>query len=326
MSKSNKRAFIAAVAGAAIMVAGAWSAAAAQPEISGDLIVFHAGSLSVPLKEAAAAFMGAHPGVKVLLEAAGSRECARKIADLERPCDVMVSSDYAVIDSLLIPKYAAWNITFAGNEMVLAYREKSRCAEEISAANWYEVLLRTDVAFARSDPNADPCGYRTLFVIQLAERYYAQPGLTEKLTKKDARYIRPKETDLLALLETGTVDYLFIYRSVAQQHGLKWVTLPAEINLSNPAFADKYREARATLSGATPGSTQVQQGDTIAYGITIPNNAPNPAAARAFVAFLLDKEKGLAILERNGQTPLVPSPAKTYDQIPDELRRFASRP
>ncbi|MCL1973294.1 MAG: tungstate ABC transporter substrate-binding protein WtpA, partial [Bacteroidetes bacterium] len=39
-----------------------------------------------------------HPKVRVLSEGAGSLDCARKITELHRPCDIMASADYAVID------------------------------------------------------------------------------------------------------------------------------------------------------------------------------------------------------------------------------------
>lgn len=295
-------------------------------EVTGPLAVFHAGSLSVPLKEVASAFVAENPGIEPFLEAAGSRECARKITDLGRSCDVLVSSDYAVIDALLIPQYADWNIRFAGNEIIIAHTASSRYAGQISAENWSEVLLRDDVAFGRSEPNADPCGYRTLFTVKLAEKHYRKPGLAKKLLEKDTRYIRSKETDLLALLETSAVDYIFIYRSVAQQHGLKWITLPDAINLKNPAYAPQYREVSVELSGTTPGSVLTQCGDVIAYGVTVPKNAPNPTAARAFVAFLLQKDKGMTIMEKNGQESLVPAPSDTYDRIPPELKEFARKP
>ena len=72
--------------------------------ISGDLIIFHAGSLSVPLKEIAARFRVFHPEVNILLESAGSVASARKITDLNRPCDILASSDYGVIGmTLLLP-------------------------------------------------------------------------------------------------------------------------------------------------------------------------------------------------------------------------------
>lgn len=294
-------------------------------EIAGDLMVFHAGSLSVPFKEIAGAFTKEYPKVRVLREAAGSRACARKISDLDRVCDVFASADYTVIDTLLVPEHTAWTLRFAANEMVIVYTEDSRRAKEIDGGNWYRILLEDEVAYGRSDPNVDPCGYRTVLVSKLAEVHYGVPGLADRLLNKDKRNIRPKETDLLALLEVGEIDYVFFYRSVARQHGLKWVTLPDEINLKNPEMADIYQRASVEVTGKTPGTVIVRPGAPMVYGLTIPKNADNPAAALAFVTFLLEADKGMAIMEKNGQPSLVPSPTDTYDAIPDPLKRFAAR-
>ena len=287
------------------------------------LVVFHAGSLSVPMREMAEAFEREHPGVEVLLEAAGSRACARKITDLGRLCDVMASADYTVIDELLIPERAEWNIKFAANEMAIVYRGSSRMADEIGARNWHEVLLRGDVSFGRSDPDADPCGYRTVLALKLAESYYGIEGLAARMLEKDTEHIRPKETDLLALLEAGAIDYIFLYRSVAEQHGLEYLVLPDEINLANPELAGRYAAVSVEVSGKEPGTTITKRGAPMVYGVTIPSNAPNPELAVEFVAFMLDASKGLAIMERNGQPPLVPSPTDTYTKIPERLRAFA---
>src|SRR6056297_423133 len=96
---------------------------------SQELIIFHAGSLSVPFKEVADSFRQQHPNVEVKLEAAGSVDCARKITELGRECDIMASADYRVIDKLLIPEHTDWLIRFAANEMVLVYHDRSRFKE-----------------------------------------------------------------------------------------------------------------------------------------------------------------------------------------------------
>ena len=293
---------------------------------SRDLAIFHAGSLSVPLKQIADEFERSHPGVRVLLEAAGSRACARKITDLGRRCDVMASADYTVIDELMIPEHAHWNIRFAGNEMAIVYHDGSRGAEEINTDNWHELLLRESVVFGRSDSDSDPCGYRAVLTIKLAEMHYGLRGLSARLLEKDTEYIRPKETDLLALLETGTIDYIFLYRSVAQQHGLEYLLLPDEINLKSPEFAGAYEKVTVEISGKKPGATITKRGAPMVYGVTIPKNAHDPELALEFVRFLLERDKGLKIMERNGQPPLVPSPTGTYDALPDELKRFALPP
>jgi len=294
-----------------------------QSKISGDLIIFHAGSLSVPMKEIADAFKKEYPKINVLLEPAGSVACARKITDLHQPCDIMASADYAVIDKLLIPKYADWNIKFASNEMAIVYTDKSKYASQINKNNWYSILLKNDVFFGRADPNADPCGYRSVLTMKLAEKQYKKPGLAKKLLAKDLNFMRPKEVDLLALLETQSVDYIFIYRSVAIQHQLKYLLLPDEINLKNPALSKLYSTVNLEINGDKPGTKIVQQGEPMVYGVTILKNAPNKQAAEAFIRFMLDKDKGLKILQKDGQPSVIPSPATGYKKMSQSLKKFA---
>jgi molybdate/tungstate transport system substrate-binding protein len=291
--------------------------------LTGKLVIFHAGSLSVPVKIICDSFKLLHPKVEILTEAAGSKECARKICNLKKPCDIMLSSDYKVIDDLLVPEWADWNIEFATNEMTIVYKEKSRYANEINKDNWFDILMKKDVAFSRSDPNSDPCGVRSLMTIQLAEKFYNKPGLSKKMSNKDLNYMRPKETDLLALLESGTIDYIFLYRSVAEQHKLKYLILPDEINMKKQDLADYYSTAKVETTGKKPGEKITETGAPMIYGLTIPKNAPNYKVAEAFVAFLLEASKGMAIMEANGQPSVVPSSTNTYEKIPQNLKKFA---
>jgi molybdate/tungstate transport system substrate-binding protein len=291
-------------------------------DLTGDLIIFHAGSLSLPMKEVAAEFNKLYPNVKVLMESAGSVASARKITDLNRPCDILASADYAVIDNMLIPKYADWNIKFVSNEMSIVYHDQSRYADKINAKNWFDILLKTDVAFGRADPNADPCGYRSVLTLQLAEKYYKKPGIAKLIMDKDQNYIRPKEVDLLALLESNSIDYLFLYKSVAIQHQLKYVVLPDEINLKNPAFASNYSTASTEINGKEPGKKDLIKGEPMIYGVTMLRDAPNKAAALAFLQFLLSKNQGMKIMEKNGQPSVIPMPCQNSDKVPAQLRSF----
>ena len=292
-------------------------------ELSDDLVIFHAGSLSVPFKMISDEFTKIHPNVKIYRESAGSRACARKITDLHQEADIMASADYTVIDKLLIPEFADWDIRFASNEMAIVYHKGSKGASEINSDNWYHILMRDDVVIGRSDPNADPCGYRAVLTMKLAEKHYGINGLAAKMIAKDNEYIRPKETDLLALLESGAIDYIFLYRSVAEQHKLDFVLLPDHINLKKPELTEYYATASVDISGKEPGTFITKIGEPMVYGVTIPKNAPNPEAALAFVKFLLTKNQGMAIMEELGQPSMVPSFTDTYDKLPGELKDFA---
>ena len=140
------------------------------------ITIFHAGSLAMPIRAIADSFKVLHPDVTFRLEAAGSVECARKITEFNRQCDIMASADYKIIDELLIPDYADWNVLFSGNEMSLVHTKQSRHANDINGDNWYEILAKPEVSYGRSDPNADPCGYRTLLTYNLQNRTTRNPG------------------------------------------------------------------------------------------------------------------------------------------------------
>jgi len=287
-----------------------------------NLTLFHAGSLAVPFKDISAAFNEKYPNVKVEAEAAGSRDTARKVSDLGRSCDVLGSADYKVVENLLMPDHADFNIRFSTNELSIVYTDESKYHDEITADNWPEILLRDDVAFGRADPNRDPCGYRTVMVFQLAETYFKQPGLAAKLADKDGdKFIRPKETDLLALLESGEIDYLFIYRSVGMQHGLDILRLSDEVNLKSPKFEELYNTAKIKVTGKKPGEFIERVGSAIVYSVTIPKNAENREMAEAYLELLLSPE-GQKIMEKNGQSVITPAVVDNYDNLPEALKQY----
>jgi molybdate/tungstate transport system substrate-binding protein len=120
------------------------------------VIIFHAGSLTVPLAQIEKDFEAANPDIDVQREAGGSTKMARMISELGKPADIMASADFKVIDKTLMPKYADWNIRFATNQLVLCYTDKSRYADEVNADNWYDILAKKDVVWGHSDPTWTP--------------------------------------------------------------------------------------------------------------------------------------------------------------------------
>ena len=255
---------------------------------SGDrrLVVYNAGSLAIPLRAALDSF-AAREHVTIELENAGSLETARKLTELGKIPDVVAVADYEVLPLLLIPDHATWYAKFARNRMVLAYEDKSRGASEITTDNWWQVVTRPGVQVGRADPSLDPNGYRTLLVWQLAERYYRQPGLAARmLASAPARNVRPKEADLVGLLQAGEFDYIWSYESIAQGVGARYVTLPEAIDLGSPADSAAYAVASVRIAGKTLRDSVTMRGQPIVYAFTVPTRAPHPAIAAKFVAFL----------------------------------------
>ncbi|AEF95622.1 tungstate ABC transporter substrate-binding protein WtpA [Methanotorris igneus] len=300
------------------------------------LKIFHAGSLSVPFSEYEKMFEKEHPNIDVQREPAGSVKCVRKITDLGKKADILASADYSLIPQMMMPKYADWYVMFARNEIVLAYTDKSKYKDEINSTNWYEILNKPDVKFGFSNPNDDPCGYRSQMVMQLAEIYYKNPKIYDDLVLKNSNIkveeengtytilvpqnvevntnkivLRSKETDLLAPLEAGAYDYLFIYKSVAEQHHLKYIELPKEINLGYYEYEDAYKKVKLKLLGKN--KTLVAK--PIVYGLTIPKNAPHKKEAIEFVKMVLEHPE---VFEKNGQPAI--NPAVGFGNIPEEIK------
>jgi molybdate/tungstate transport system substrate-binding protein len=231
----------------------------------------------------------------------------------------MASAAYKVIDNLLIPTHAKFNIQFATNEMAIAYTSKSKYNKEINAQNWPEIFLKDGVKIGHSNPNMDPCGYRSMLVTKLAETYYKVPNFYKRLLGYGDSYkngeenidkviVRPKETDLLGLLEAGVYDYLYIYKSVAEQHGLHYITLPKEVSLKSNELGDYYKKAKFNITGKKKGEWITKKGSAMVYGITVTENKKLPVnkdGAVKFVNFVISPE-GQAIMHRNGQGTINP--------------------
>ncbi len=291
--------------------------ATATAALAGEkVIVFHAGSLSAPMAEIEGLYEKANPDVDVQREAGGSAALARKITDLGGACDVFLSADYMVIEKLLRPAVADWNVLFASNAIVLMYGPKSKYAGEINKDNWTEVLMRTDVRWGHSEPDADPCGYRSLMVLQLAEEFYGDKDLYARAMEHPERAVRPKAIDLVAMVESGAMDYAFEYKSVAVQHGLNYLDLPDEINLKDPGFAEKYAAASVELAGKEPGQKMTVKGEPIVYGLVIPKDALNMEGALKLVEFILAQDGGLKVFEEMGQDIVGPQTITPGEKVP----------
>jgi molybdate/tungstate transport system substrate-binding protein len=325
MSKRKFKSFILLTLVVVLLAGSLMMSGLAGEPLKGELVIFHAGSLTVPVDNLKKAFNEIYPDVEIKTEAGGSRAIARVVAEIGKKADILMSADYVVIENLLIPDHANWNTVFAVNSMVIMYTDQSKFADEVNTENWYEILLRDGVQYGHSEPNQDPCGYRSVLLFQMAENYYQKEGLNQALLDHiPEKNIRPKSVELIALLETGALDYAFEYESVALQHQamdsrFKYVKLPDAINLSSLKYADDYARATIELSGAQPGETIITKGEPIVYSLTMPFSGENRENAIAFLKFLFDPEQGLKILYESGQPIVEVEAVSGRENVPPEL-------
>jgi tungstate transport system substrate-binding protein len=292
------------------------------------LKVYHAGSLATSFGKLEKTYEAAHADTDVQLWSGGSAAIIDKVNKQNQYADVLASADSALIPKNLYPKNATYDVDFAKNTMVLVYSDKSKYADTITADNWYTILEKPDVTYAISDPTTDPAGYRSLMTIALAERKYGDNTIFATLVKPyskmtlsfdgtkrtidatnpspDGKKLTITKTgpDIAPLLKANKVDYAFEYSSVAIQSGLKYITLPVEIDLSNTDMSKTYSSALVIRpSGAT---TVTEVATPIIYGVTTPGSARNQNGGMDFVNLLLSSD-GQAILTADGQTPIVPA-------------------
>lgn len=297
---------------AVIMLATLAGCLGSQRGGSASITVFNAGALALPVRQALDSFAPPR-GLKANQESAGSLETARKITELDRVPDVIALADTAIFSRLLSGRMAGPVAILGTTRMVLAYTDRSRFAGEVNSDNWPDVTTRPGVAVGRSDPALDPAGYRALMAMQLAERYYARPGLARRLEQAaSVGSMRPKSADLTALLQTGNLDFAWEYESVARSLGLRFVPLPPAVNLGDPALAATYALARVSVpnSGVAAGgrghrASVLLRGSPIVFGAAVPKDAPHPRLGQAFVTYLMSPA-GRLILAAAGFEPAQP--------------------
>ena len=264
--------------------------------------IIHAGALQRVIENCIEHFSGQNSGLKVEIKGVGSREGAKRLLSGEK-CDIIALADQALFAELLVPDLVKNYFVFAADQIVIGYNRSSRGSKEITPENWVDTLLKPQVSFARSDHHLDPCGYRTLMVWQLAEKFYDRPGLYSTMEAFCIPYsIYPKSLDLAGALFKGKVDYAFLYSSEAKQLGLPYIVLPSKINLSNPAYANFYDQASVTVESKIPGKSVIIHGNPIEFAIGLSKDSQYPELAQSFVDFLTGPE-GFSILEECGLIP-----------------------
>jgi molybdate/tungstate transport system substrate-binding protein len=318
------------------------------------LVVYEADSLMVPFAQIQKEFEQANPEINVEMEAHGSIQVVRQVTELGQDVDVVAVADNSLIPMLMYQTkmangrpYASWDIEPITGELVLAYNSKSKYANEINAGNWYQIISRPDVRLGLADPRMDSVGYRTLMALKLAESYYnydnimqdavgkyfsmpitasEQDGVStilvpELLEPTDSHMVlRGAHMEIMALLESNDVDYTIDYKSTVLQDGLSYLELPPEINLGDSSYTQNYQNVVVKLDYQRFATVNpVFQGLPIIYGMTIPNNAKNTAAAIKFIQFVLGPE-GQKIFQNCNQPELIPPICDNVSALPGALK------
>ncbi len=308
----------------------------------GKVFVMYAASLGKIFEQTLGPSFEKKTGYSYTGEGRGSVQIANMIIDGQRKPDVFVSAGTIPIMKLMNnnaggtstnqqqqqqQSLAQWLVKFASAEMVIAYSPNSRFHLDLDKAKngqmpWYQILSQPGFKFGRTDPELDPKGYYMIIAAKLANIYYNNQNIKQKILGQDDRnpkQIFPEET-LTTNLETGQLDAIAAYKHEAIAKGLPYITLPSQINLGNPAFSDFYKKASYTLS-----TSKTVYGEPIYFSITIPDvKVSNLNGAVSFVTYLLSAD-GEHILQSQGLNYIKPTAEGKVDSIPIPIRNVTCR-
>ncbi len=269
----------------------------------GKVFVVYAGSLVKIFEDVIGPAFQNKTGYTYVGEGKGSVQAANMIGDGFRSPDVFVSAGAIPILKLMDnnPPLAEWLLEFGSSEMVIAYSPNSQYYDDLEKAKkgdmpWYDAISKEGFKFGRTDPELDPKGYYAIITAKLANIYYNDSSIKERVLGEDrnSKQIFPEEI-LKTILESGQLDAVAAYKHEAISRGLSYITLPKEINLSDPLFSNFYKKADYT----SESDQKTIYGGPIYFSITIPQTVKNMEGAISFVNFLLS-ENGSQILENQG--------------------------
>ena len=193
-----------------------WSAVPSnQAQVSKDKVfVMYAASLIKTFEDTLGPAFQNKTGYTYEGEARGSVQVANMIIDGLRTPDVFVSAGTIPIKKLMnsTTPFADWLVKFGSAEMVIAYSPNSHFFSDLEKARtgeipWHQVLAKQDLKFGRTDPELDPKGYYMLIAAELANLYYNDSGIKQRIMGDDrnTKQIFPEEI-LKTILEQGQLD------------------------------------------------------------------------------------------------------------------------
>jgi molybdate/tungstate transport system substrate-binding protein len=307
-------------------VSACGSSATPATTSKGNVSVLYAGSLVNIMEHQIGPTFDSATGYTFQGEGKGSVALANEIKGHLRTPDVFISADPNVNKLLMGAangNYVSWYMNLARTQVVIGYNPNSKFAADFLAAAsgskpWYQVLEEPGVRLGRTDPELDPKGVSTILMFELAQAYYSQPGLKQKILGSDenVNQVFPEE-ELVARLTAGQLDAGVFYLNEAKSAKVPYITLPDQVNLGNPSMKSTY----ATVSWTNPKTGTVHKGAPILYTITIPSTSRNMAGAIAFVNFMLSSQ-GQTLLQKNGilSTPFVLTGDKSA--VPQQLQYY----
>jgi molybdate/tungstate transport system substrate-binding protein len=199
--------------------------------------------------------------------------------------------------------------------------EKSNATSDWNA--FYTALTSGSVKVGISNPVSDPGGLRGWLVLEAAGYLYSggnQSAYVLPLLKSQANVTAANSADLVVPLQSGQIQFLFIYKSAAISDGIGYVSLDDHVNLSDSSLAGYYAMFSYTDSaGKTTGAP-------IVLVVTVPLSSVNTAEALEFVQYLV---KNMGSLSAYGlvipKTALLYSGLSSISELPQPIQALLAQ-
>lgn len=248
-------------------------------------------------------------GVPVAPVISGGSTADASSIEAGAPDDVFLSSSLAATALSHLGNLSSnWAIGIATDQMVLAYSNatvsNSAAANIITLAqtaegsnatsdwnNFFTALTSGTVKVGISSPAADPAGLRAWLVLEAAGYLYSsgnQQAYAAPLLKSGDNVTASSAADLVAPLQSGQIQFLFIYRSAAITDQIGYLALNAHVNLSSASLGSFYSRFSYTDSAGTTA------GAPIVIVITVPLSSVNTAEALEFIQYVVKNAQSLS--------------------------------
>jgi molybdate/tungstate transport system substrate-binding protein len=268
-------------------------------------------------------------GDDISVKSAGSFALAQQISQ-GSPCDVFFSIARAAVQKQYLGnQYPGWAVAIASDQMVIAYsssissnqdattllRIYNSSGDKANSSNWkiiFEYLTSGKVKVGIANPATDPAGLRGWLVLEAAGYVYSsnQSYFVNRIILNKGNVTGDHAANLVAPLETGEIQFLFIYRSFAVSHKLHYITLDDKVNFGNLSLSSFYSKFSYTLP------TGAQKGAPIVLYVTVPLSSANKENAYRFVVYVIEHNQ---IDSNFGMIPLIPPVIYNSTALPNQL-------
>lgn len=270
-------------------------------------------------------------GVQISINSAGSFALAQQISQ-GSPCDVFFSiARSAVQKQYLGEMYPGWAIAIASDQLILAYSNSSLLNSLVKTLldqllsvkgnnvsfwqNFFTILTSGNIKIGIADPSLDPAGLRGWLALEAAGKVYANNTniYINRIIENKGNVTGEHAANLVTPLETGNIQFLFVYKSFAISHNLKYIALDDRINFGNLSLSQFYSKLSYTVGG------KVQTGSPIVLYVTVPLTSKNTERAYEFVNYVATHSY---VLPKFGINVIKPSIIFNDTSIPSSIAQL----